>query len=231
MNFNSRVLTLQGIGYVMALTLPGLPLPAQASLSVGVDTSVANWKGDVGNRSFDDDGNVIAVGANIKIKFYKLFTGLDYLTGKYHFDNQPAPGSIVADGSKAVTRTELNAVVGYYLFDNLSLFAKYKSLKFDATHSYHFKNPGIGSQVHWTVTRRWLLFANVAFFKGDVHLDGNNSGDSSVREYAIGVAFRPTLHTHFILSSRHQELDIDMKNSQSETHDYSGWFLSYNYIF
>lgn len=208
-----------------------LATPAKASLSLGVEASVAQWEGKTAASAFEDEGGDVAVGGNLKIQIYKMFAGIEFLSGKYKFDKQPANDSVIANGVADVTRRETNTTIGYYLFDNLSLFAKYKSLKFDASNSYHFKNPGVGSQVHWTLSSNWLLFANIALFEGDVHLDGKNSGDSSVTEYMYGVVFRPTLHTHFILSSRFQELDIEMTDSGEETHEFSGGYLSYNYIF
>ena len=205
--------------------------PANASLSIGADANVVGWEGAIRGDQYQSDNSTIQYGVNFKIKFNKLYTGADYSAGRYDFSGQDIPGDATSNPDSTVRRNEFNVVVGYYVFRHLSLFAKYKNLVFDNGEKYKLKDPGLGAQLHYTLSSHWLLFGNVARFSGDFTIDGHNDGDTNIKEYALGAAYRPALHSYISVSYRKHRLDYQYNNAGTETHTLSGLFASYNYVF
>ncbi|MGD8640648.1 MAG: hypothetical protein PVG89_08485 [Gammaproteobacteria bacterium] len=214
---------------VVALLLA--PQASYASLAVGVEMQSANWEVSPPANQPNNDTTGIGLGFNVKIKFYKLYTGLDYLRGLYDFDSQNVPGIATANPDTNVTRTEWNAVVGYDVFRYLSLFAKYKSLDFDNGANYRLENPGVGVQVHYPLSSHWLIFANTAQFTGDFSMSGGIRGDTDIAEQEMGIAYRPSLHTYIEIGMKRQEVDYDYDSNGKESHQLQGFSIGYHYVF
>lgn len=204
---------------------------AQASVSVGLNVNFSNWHGEISGNAYDKNNQTGQYGFNVKVKFDRLYTGVDYLSGHYRFSDSGVPGDATQNPNNGVSRTEENLVLGYYPYQYLSVFVKYKRLVFNNGENYQLKNPGVGAQLHYTLSLHWVVFTRISRFAGDFTINGGAAGDSDIMVYTVGAAFRPALHSYISLHFQNQKLDYQYNQGDTETHTLSGFGVSYNYVF
>lgn len=204
---------------------------AEATLSLGAGMNYTTWGASLGASQYQSDHGAPGFNVNIKVKFDKLFAGVDYASADYDFSGATVPGSATVSPDSSVRRNEYNVLFGYYIYRYFSVAAKYKKLIFDNGDSYRFEKPGIGARLHYPLSSHWLVFGNTAIFGGDFSINGNNAGNADITEYSLGVAYRPVLHSYISLNYRKQTLDYQYRAAATESHTLSGWFASYNYVF
>ncbi len=210
------------------------------SLGLGITINGSGWEGDngSGNSNFEsDDGGQFAFSLNYrKDKFY---TGINLQGGEYSFDSD-APAQFTSLGAVnssdiKVKHSDLDLLVGYYFWENVSLFLDLKATHSewrDTGYEQSFAGLGFGVSGFQVINSQWLLFGSFGIVNGSLEdNDVSSLGDGTSNSLVAGAVYQLDQENtvNFGLKLRNYDFDYDDGNRQE--YSLNGVFFGYNRVF
>ncbi len=226
----------------LLLMLSSMTVSAQddINISLGVKLLSANWTGNNNNSATDfkrTGGGQFAW--NIAIQKQRYYAGLNLQGGAYKFENN-APDQVSNNTSTAVNnvtiqRSEIDLIVGYYFWENISLFIDFKSTqnKYDNNNfKQKFSGLGLGVSGSWLLNDNWSLYGTFGFIgRGDLKADDKVNGYANSAALEFGGLYRYRDAHRFTLGIKSQGQKYNYNNGSTQTHNFGGVFIGYNYLF
>lgn len=216
------------------------------SITPGARLLPSTWSGENKETGETFSSGATALGINVKLQWRDLYGGLSLAGSDYEFDAtdyspyRPTTKVLPAEDQDPIkiNRGEFDLVVGYYVWDYLSVFVDIRSKTSKWADDYELNYAGLGAGVtaHYNFSPKWTIFGslgasslNIVAKEKDVDDEEVGSGSGSAAEF--GVLFRMTsmLNLYATLKSQSQVYDYD--DNTSETHRVSGATLGVSTVF
>lgn len=214
---------------------------ADQRLTFGVKLLGAAWDGDngAGGTSFEsDEGGQL--GLNVSYKIDKFYAGLNLQRGSYDFTGN-APDKFTVTGrvpssNVKIQQSDLDLLVGYYFWPQLSLFFDIKAVTNDwqsEPYSQTFVGLGLGASGYIPINNHWTLFGSFGFIgSGEIKSNNDNKvgeGDSWALE--IGTVYTIN-EQHFVNAGiKTRNYDFEHLDSTKQSYKINALFIGYNYSF
>ncbi|MFT5740905.1 MAG: hypothetical protein ACI9LO_003171 [Planctomycetota bacterium] len=213
---------------------------AEKSISLGATISGSGWNGNngPGRNSFEsDEGSQFALSVNYRNN--QFYTGLNLQGGDYTFLSN-APDQFTSKGNLSssnveVAHNDLDLLVGYYFWSNVSLFVDLKSVqsKWLANgYEQSFGGLGFGVSGFHVINPAWVLFANAGFVNGEVKdSEVTTLGDGKSSALVGGAVYRIDQHNTINFSLKFRRYEFDYNTGNKQEYNLNGLFFGYNHLF
>ncbi len=226
---------------ILGLCLIYVPVcNAEDTIGLGVTVNGSAWEGDNGsaNGSFEsDDGGQFALSFNYRHD--NFYTGINLQGGEYDFDST-APsqftslGVVNSSGIK-VEHQELDLLVGYYFWTNVSLFLDLKVTRSewrDTGYEQVFSGLGLGVSGFHSINQDWLLFGSLGFVNGDLDDNDDSSlGEGTSTALVGGAVYRIDNNNTINFGIKLRSYDFDYDEGNQQEYSLNGLFFGYHHIF
>lgn len=214
---------------------------AEHRLTFGAKLLAAGWNGDNGAGGTDfesDEGGQF--GLNIAYKIDRFYTGLNFQRGNYNFKND-APDKFtlfgrVPSSSVKIQQSDLDLLVGYYFWSQVSLFVDIKSVTndwLDESYSQNFLGLGLGASGYIPLNEKWTLFGSFGFI-GSGEINDNNSnkvGDGTSWALEVGTVYSIN-ERHFLNGGiKTRRYNFEYLDASKQVYNINALFIGYNYSF
>ncbi len=218
--------------YAQALNKEGL------SVNIGVKVIGANREGDNqnSNTAFESDSGG-QVGFSLSVHRGRLYAGASLQSGTYQFDGK-GPDQVAANGvttpvsDVGLKTTELNLIVGYYFWKQVSLFAGLKGIEDqwdNNTHRQNFNGVGLGISGFHPINARWDFFGSLSFVPlGRVKTNGQNVGEGKSTTLEAGMAFYFTPENRFSFGLKFSSQKYDYDSGDKQNDQSNSLFVAYS---
>ncbi|VAW92057.1 hypothetical protein MNBD_GAMMA22-2325 [hydrothermal vent metagenome] len=226
----------------LLLLLSSMTVDAQEdiNISLGVKLLSANWTGSNNDSGTDFErtgGGQFAW--NIAIQKQRYYAGLNLQGGGYTFDNnapdQVTNNTTTVNSNVIIQRSEIDLIAGYYFWENISLFIDFKSTqnKYDNNDfKQKFSGLGIGASGSWFLNDNWSLYGTFGFVaRGDLKSSDEVVGYANSTALEFGGIYRYSDTHRFNIGIKSQGQKYTYNNGTSQTHNFGGFFIGYNYLF
>ncbi|VAW59320.1 hypothetical protein MNBD_GAMMA11-3434 [hydrothermal vent metagenome] len=215
------------------------PLAAEQRLVVGAKVLGAGWGGDNANGSTFNSDNGGQLGLNIAYQLGKFYTGLNLQGGNYDFTgtapSQFTGSGSVSVGSDRIRQTEIDLLVGYYIWPQISLFVDIKAVenKWQSNnYKQNFGGLGLGITGFNPLNKNWTLFGSLGFVTGDIEDGGKNRvGDGSSSALEVGVVYTLSKNNHLNFGFKFRSYDFKSNNGEQQNYDINALFVGYSHAF
>ncbi|MFV1993423.1 MAG: hypothetical protein ACC635_05920 [Acidiferrobacterales bacterium] len=207
----------------------------QISITPGAVIFPNTWSGENKDTGEKFSSSATNLGINLKFQWRDLYTGISLAGSEYEFktkDYSPArPSAILPlnDDPIKIKRNEFDLLIGYYVWDMVSLFVDLRSKSLTWSDDYVITYAGLGGGVtgHYSFSSKWTIFGSLGASSLDIKskergYNERNIGDGVGTAAEFGVLFRMTkmLNLYGTLKSQRQEYRYD--NNITEIHDING---------
>ncbi len=241
MKLNSRSnITLYLVLMSFACSAMAVQADDTINISLGLKLLSSNWKGSNTDAGTDFERNAGGQFAwNVGLQKDRYYAGLSLQGGSYNFVGN-GPDQVTASTSTPVTnvniqRSEVDLIAGYYFWDNISLFVDIKSVqnKFDKNnYKQNFSGIGVGVAGAWQLNKSWSLYGTFGFVgKGDLKVNASVVGSANSAALEFGGIYRLSDSHRFNIGFKNQAQKYTFNNGDSQTHNFGGLFVGYNYLF
>lgn len=207
-------------------------------ISFGAKLQLSTWEGNnTGNQNADFDSNGNQFSLSVSFKKGRLFGGVNFQGGTFDFSNG-SPNRVRENGSSSasnatIERGEFDLLLGYYFWDQISLFLDIKSVTNDwQNEAYSLKYGGLGFGVmgFHPLSPQWTLFGSVGWIGNlDIEADGNSIGDGKSSALELGGLFRINDVMNFTIGVKSQHQEYEFNNQEKQTHDIGGLVIGFTY--
>lgn len=207
----------------------------QISITPGAVIFPNTWSGENKETGEKFSSSATNLGINLKFQWRDLYTGISLAGSEYEFnakDYSPVrPSAIIplTDDPVKIKRGEFDLLIGYYVWDMVSLFVDLRSKSLKWSDDYEITYTGLGGGVtgHYSFSSKWTIFGSLGASSLDIKskergYNERNIGDGVGTAAEFGVLFRVTkmLNLYGALKSQRQEYRYD--NNITEIHDING---------
>jgi len=207
----------------------------QISITPGAVIFPNTWSGENKDTGEKFSSSATNLGINLKFQWRDLYTGISLAGAEYEFktkDYSPTrPSAILPlkDDPIKIKRSEFDLLIGYYIWDKVSLFVDLRSKALRWSDDYEITYAGLGGGVtgHYSFSSKWTIFGSLGASSLDIKskekgYNERNIGDGVGTAVEFGVLFRMTkmLNLYGTLKSQRQEYRYD--NNITEIHDING---------
>jgi len=214
---------------------------ADQRLTFGAKLLGAAWNGDNGTGGTDyesDEGGQF--GLNVSYKIGNFYTGLNLQRGEYNFNNR-APDKFTVAGrvpstSVKIEQSDLDLLVGYYFWSQVSLFVDIKSVTnnwLDDPYSQNFLGLGLGASGYIPVNDKWTIFGSFGFIGSGEIKDNNDKkvgeGDSWALE--VGTVYSINERNFVNAGVKTRNYSFEYLDSSKQEYNINAIFVGYNYSF
>ncbi len=214
---------------------------AEQRLTFGAKLLAAGWNGDNSTDGTDfesDEGGQF--GLNIAYKIDKFYTGLNFQRGEYNFKND-APDKFTLTGrvpssNVKIQQSDLDLLVGYYFWSQVSLFVDIKSVTnnwLDEPYKQNFLGLGIGTSGYIPLDEKWTLFGSFGFIgRGEIRdNDENKVGEGTSWALELGTVYSIN-ERHFLNAGiKTRKYKFEYLDNTKQDYNINALFIGYNYSF
>ena len=222
------------------LALTSLAAQADSSMSLGVSLNATGWSGDngAGNSNFESDQGG-QLGFSLSYSKNLWYAGLSLQGGEYEF-SQTAPSQFTSSGNLATQNTKIkhsdfDLLVGYYVWDQISLFVDLKAVGSqwqNNQYEQNFSGLGLGIAGYKALNKNWTLYGSWGVVGGKIQQKDNSQlGDASSGALTIGASYQLNRLDRLSMGLKLRGYQYDFDNGQSQRHDLNGLFFGYNHVF
>lgn len=213
---------------------------ADQRLTFGAKLLGAVWKGDNGAGGTDfesDEGGQF--GLNVAYKIDKFYTGLNLQRGQYDFKNN-APDEFTLAGrvpssNVKIQQSDLDLLVGYYFWSQVSLFADIKNVSnqwLDQDYKQNFLGLGLGVSGYIPLDENWTLFGSFGFIgRGDIKSNGNKVGEGTSWALEVGTVYTINEQNFINAGIKTRNYSFEYLDSSEQNYKINALFIGYNYSF
>ena len=214
------------------------------SITPGARLLPTTWSGENKDTGEKFSSSATNLGVNLKFQWRDLYTGISFASGEYEFDAndyspaRPTAIKTLTEDPIKVSRGEFDLVVGYYVWDMVSLFVdlRSKSLKWSDDYELNYAGLGGGVTGHYSFSPTWTIFGSLGASSLNIKaknkgLDEKEIGDGVGTAAEFGVLYRMTrmLNLYGTLKSQRQEYRYD--NDTTEIHTINGLTFGVSTVF
>jgi len=215
------------------------PLSADQRLILGAKLLGSGWQGDNAdgtNFSSDKGGQL---GFNIAYQTGKFYGGLNLQTGDYEFistvpDQFVGTGSVSATGTR-IQQSELDLLLGYYVWPQVSLFVDIKSVgnKWQSNnYKQSFGGLGLGVTAFNPINKNWTLFGSLGFVSGDIKDENENKvGDGSSGAFEIGLTYTLKNNNSLNFGVKFRNYSFQSNDGGKQDYEVNALFAGYTHAF
>jgi len=233
---------LKKLSFILLLLTLGLNNAyAEHRLTFGAKLLAAGWNGDnaAGGTDFEsDEGGQF--GLNIAYKIDRFYTGLNFQRGEYNFEND-APDKFTLSGRVSssnvkIQQSDLDLLVGYYFWSQVSLFVDIKSVTnnwLDEPYNQNFLGLGLGTSGYIPINEKWTLFGSFGFIgRGEIKdNNGNKVGEGTSWALELGTVYSIN-ERHFLNAGiKTRQYNFEYLDSTKQDYSINALFIGYNYSF
>lgn len=242
-----RIVSVAAMSLIIAALYPATAsADTKISITPGARLLPSTWSGknEETGETFSSSSTALAV--NVKIQWRDLYGGISLAGSDYEFDavdyspHRPTTTVLpVADQDPVkINRGEFDLVVGYYVWDYISVFVdiRSKSLKWADDYQLNYAGLGAGVTAHYNFSPKWTVFGSVGASSLNIkakekNIDEKEIGDGAGSAAEFGVLYRMTrmLNLYGTLKSQRQEYNYD--DNITETHTVSGATIGVSTVF
>ncbi|MBT8119108.1 MAG: hypothetical protein KJN89_05265 [Gammaproteobacteria bacterium] len=226
---------------LLLLTLSVNNAIAEQRLTFGAKLLAAGWNGDNGAGGTDfesDEGGQF--GLNIAYKIGRFYTGLNLQRGEYNFKNE-APDKFTTSGripssDVKIQQSDLDLLVGYYFWSQVSLFADIKSVTnnwLDEPYKQTFLGLGIGTSGYIPLNEKWTLFGSFGFIgRGEIRDDDDNKvGEGTSWALEAGTIYSINERNFINAGIKTRKYNFEYLDDSKQQYNINALFIGYNYSF
>ena len=229
----------------MAVLSPGLSrADVQISITPGVVLFPNTWSGEDKDTGEKFSSSATNLGINLKFQWRDLYTGISVAGAEYEFntkDYSPArPSAILPlkDDPIKIKRNEFDLLIGYYVWDMVSIFVdlRSKSLKWSDDYEITYAGLGAGVTGHYSFSPKWTIFGSLGASSLDIKskergYNERNIGDGVGTAASFGVLYRLTRMLNFYSTFKSQRQEYRYDNKITEIHDINGINIGFSTVF
>jgi len=214
------------------------------SITPGARLLPSKWSGENDDTGEKFSSNATSVGINLKVQWRNLYGAISLAGGEYKFDAadyspaRPTATKILTEDPIKINRGEFDLVVGYYVWDFVSLFIdiRSKSLKWQDDYELNYAGLGAGITAHYNFTPNWTVFGSLGASSLNIRakekgVDEKDVGDGRGGAVEFGVLYRLTNMVNLYGSLKSQRQLYDYDNNISETHTVGGVAFGVSTVF
>lgn len=224
---------------VMFMLVFSQSLSAEQRLILGAKLLGAGWQGnnaDGTNFSSDKGGQL---GFNIAYQTGKFYGGLNLQNGNYDFvaavpDQFVNSGSVSATGTR-VKQSELDLLLGYYVWPQVSLFMDIKAVT-NQWQSNNYKQSfgglGLGVTGFNPINEKWTLFGSLGFVSGDIKDESDNKvGDGSSGALEVGLTYTMKQNNSLNFGIKFRNYSFQSNDGGKQDYEVNALFVGYTHAF
>lgn len=211
-------------------------------ITLGARLLATGWEGEnegAVDSSFEsDDGG--AFGVRFLIQKGRLYGGISLQGGEYDFDEETpdlvfdAPLGSFPSSDDSIKREEADFLLGYYFWDQVSLFLDIKSVTNewdDVDYALHYAGLGFGVSGFIPLADRWTLYGTFGVVPLNIRADSDDIGDGFGSAIEFGAVWQFAKATNLVIGLRNQHQEYDFDNDAEQTHDIGGLVIGINHRF
>ena len=217
---------------------------ANISITPGARLLPSKWSGENKDTGESFSSSATNLGVNVKVQWRELYGGLSLAGGEHKFDAKdysparPTATRILVQDPVKINRGEFDLVVGYYVWDYISIFVdiRSKSLKWQDDYEMNYAGLGAGVTAHYNFSPKWTIFGSLGASSLNIRakekdVDEEDIGDGRGSAAEVGALFRLTkwINLYGTVKSQRQEYNYD--NNISEIHNMGSVTLGVNTVF
>lgn len=222
---------------ILLLSLFASSAYAASSISLGATINASGWNGNNGPGRSDfesDKGGQFALSINYRNN--RFYTGLNLQGGDYNFIGD-GPEQFSSNGNRItsnvdIKHSDLDLLVGYYFWPNVSLFVDLKSVTskwLDNDYQQSFGGLGFGVSGFHVVNPGWVLFASFGFAGGDIKdNDVSNLGEGGSSALIGGAVYRIDNKNTINFGVKFRSYEYDYDSGDKQEYSLNGLFFGYN---
>ena len=228
--------------FLVAALVPNAHAQAEDPLfiTLGARLLATGWEGEnegLADSDFEsDDGG--AFGVRFLMQKGRLYGGISLQGGEYDFDDE-TPDLVFEEGLLArrddsIKREEADFLLGYYFWDQVSLFLDIKSVTNewdDVDYALHYAGLGFGVSGFIPLNESWTVYGTFGLVPLEIRADGDNIGDGLGSAIEFGAVWRFAKATNLVIGLRNQHQEYDFDNDAEQTHDIGGLVIGINHRF
>ncbi|HEY9050632.1 MAG TPA: hypothetical protein VIQ03_03750 [Gammaproteobacteria bacterium] len=214
---------------------------ADQSITLGVKLLGTGWQGDNGavSSSFNsDEGGQLAFSASyLQDKFY---AGISLQNGEYKFSGA-APDQFTPSGRNSTSNVdiehrEIDLLVGYYFWQQVSLFADIKGVSntwSNDNYKQNFGGLGFGASGYLALNNDWTGFGSIGFVgRGDIKDDNDvKVGDGTSSALEVGAIYRIDPNNTINLGLKFRNYRFEYLDNTTQDYSINALFFGYNHSF
>ncbi len=214
-------------------------LVAGQRLILGAKLLGAGWQGSNADGSKFSSDNGGQLGGNIAWQVDKFYAGLSLQSGNYDFTGT-APDQFTLNGgvpvgSDQVQQSEMDLLVGYYFWSQVSVFMDIKSVSNlwkSNQYEQNFGGLGLGVSGFSPLNKSWTLFATLGFVSGDLK-DNNkkNIGDGTSTALEVGVVYAMAKNNSLNFGLKFRNYEFKSNAGFQQSYDINALFVGYTHAF
>lgn len=201
----------------------------------GAKVGISGWNVDDNDGGTRVKGSGLQLNVNLALQWNQAYAGVGLGGGKFdfgtHAPRQPTGSS--AQQSGTLQRGEFDAVLGYYFWERISLFAALKgtSAKWDDGYTLGTGGLGVGVSAQHTIAPLWSLLWHLGVMSLDAkhEQDKIGTGTATTLEFAGVYHANASTSLNFGLKLQSQKLDFD--NGVRQTHNVNTLGFGVNHAF
>lgn len=229
--------------YICLLLIPTIifsgSLAAEQRLILGAKLLGSGWQGSNADASTfsSDSGGQFA--GNIAWQSNKFYAGLNLQNGNYEFtdtapDQLTFSGSVPA-GTEQIQQSEMDLLVGYYFWSQVSVFMDIKSVSNQwQSNQYEqsFGGLGLGVSGFNSLNNDWTLFASLGFVSGDLkNKNGKKIGNGNSSALEVGLVYVLSDVDSLNLGIKLRSYEFKSNAGIQQNYDINALFVGYTYAF
>lgn len=214
-------------------------LVAGQRLILGAKLLGSGWQGNNADGTEFNSDNGGQLGVNLAWQTDKFYSGLNLQNGNYDFTGT-APDQFTSTGSAAVAtdqvqQSEVDILVGYYFWPQVSLFVDMKTVENQwKSNNYKqtFAGLGLGVTGYNPLNKDWTLFGSLGFVSGDIKESGGSKvGDGSSSALEIGLLYTLNKNSFLNFGVKFRGYEFKSDNGAQQDYNINALFFGYTHAF
>lgn len=214
---------------------------AEQRITLGAKLLGAGWQGDNGavSGTFNSDkGGQLAF--SLAYSEDKFYSAINLQNGNYTFDsNAPdkfTPTGRISNFNVEIQQQELDLIVGYYFWKNISLFADIKAVTntwSNDSYKQTFSGLGFGATAYLPFNEQWTWFGSAGFVgQGEIKDDNKDKvGDGRSSALELAAIYRLTDVSSINFGLKFRNYRFEYLNNSTQDYSVNALFIGYNHGF
>lgn len=216
---------------------------SQVSAAVKYDISLklspTTWSGSNEDAGGDFNSSTTQITLGFGIQNDRLYGRLSLRGGTFSFtDSAPAQEfktARVLTPNVDIEHGETDLIIGYYFWQQISVFADYKSFKNvwkNSDYEMSYSGLGVGVSGFHPLNQAWTFYGSVGFlFPYSIESNAGNIGDGNGSSLDLGFSYRWITHAQVSLGLKTQTQRLDFDNGNQQSHNRGELYVGIQYQF